>query len=95
MEFQESEIVSLAVALAFVLSIAFLRRAIRPPRIPLIYAGIFSLVGGHVCTVAEGILWYELFNALEHVCYAASGILFAVGCWRLARRADRPETEQS
>ena len=94
MTFQESEIVSLIVAVAFVVSLAFLRNVIRLPRIPLIYAAIFSLMGGHLFTVAEDVIWPDLFNILEHVCYALSGVLFAVGCWQLARHSGGEEQKQ-
>jgi len=92
MTFQESEIVSLIVAAAFVLSIAFLHRVIRLPRLPLIYAAIFILMGGHLFTVLEGVGWYAFFDILEHVCYALSGVLFAAGCWSLALAAVKQET---
>ena len=92
MEFQESEIVTLAVAIAFIGSMAFLHRVIRLPRLPILYAAILTLMGGHCFTVVEGFsapgtLWYESFNILEHVCYALSGVLFAVGCWFLVYTA--------
>ncbi|HUT02192.1 MAG TPA: hypothetical protein VM031_07045 [Phycisphaerae bacterium] len=95
MEFQETEIVTLVVAVAFLLSVAFLHKVIRLPRLPLLlYAAIFTLMGGHLFTVVEGLFplegfWYGFFNVLEHSCYAVSGILFAVGCWALARKARR------
>ncbi len=99
MEFQESEIVSLAVAIAFTGSVAFLHRVIRLPRLPILYAAIFTLMGGHLFTVVEG-FWvpgtfgYELFNVSEHVCYALSGVLLAVGCWALAWAARREGARQ-
>ena len=99
MEFQESEIVSLAVSVAFVGSLAFLQRVIRLPRLPVIYAAMFTLMGAHLFTVVEGVFAAEslasgAFNLLEHICYAASGVLFAVGCWTLARSAEREEGGQ-
>jgi len=99
MEFQESEIVSLAVAVAFVASTAFLHRVIHLPRLPILYTAIFTLMGGHLFTVVEGFsapgtLWYELFNVLEHISYALSGVLFAVGCWALAWAARREGASQ-
>ena len=86
---QESEVVRLAQAIQFTVSVVALHRAIRLPRLPFIYAGAFLLVCANVFTVVEGLVWFELFNSLEHVCYATAGILFAVGCWSLATaRAD-------
>jgi len=99
MEFQESEIASLAVAVAFIASAVFLHRVIRLPRLPILYAAIFTLMGGHLFTVVEG-FWepgtfaYELFNVAEHVCYALSGVLLAVGCGALAWAASREGTSQ-
>ena len=81
--FQDSEVVSLALAIIFVVAIACLHRVMRLPRLPRIYAGAFFLVCANVFTVAEGVVWYGLFNTLEHLCYAAAGVSFALGCWLL------------
>ena len=85
MVFQDSEVVCLILTIIFALSMAILYRAERLPRLPLIYWAVALVVAAILFTVAEGLLWYSLFNALEHVCYALAGVLFAVACWRLAR----------
>jgi len=99
MEFQESEIVTLAVSLALVGSLGFLRKIIHLPRMPVIYAAMFTFLGGHLFTVVEGAfpaksLGYASFNLLEHICYAVSGVLFAVGCWTLATLGEPEEDAQ-
>lgn len=91
MTFQESEVVNLVVWAALLASMAFLQRQIRLPRMPLIYAAIFTLMAGHLFTVIEDIAFFGLFNVLEHVCYALSGLLFAAGCWLLARRREEAQ----
>ena len=34
--------------------------------------------GGYVFTVAEGFVLPDLFNLIEHVCYAVAGVAFVV-----------------
>jgi len=80
---QESEVVTLILAMAFVVCAIFLRKSPAVPRAPLIYTGIFFTICAYVFTVVEGLFWWELFNFLEHLCYALAGIAFATGCWSL------------
>jgi hypothetical protein len=39
------------------------------------------ILGAYVFTAIEGVLWPDLFNVLEHLCYALAGLSFAAGCW--------------
>ena len=80
---QESEVVTLILAMAFVLCAVFFSKSTAVPRAPLIYTGIFFIICAYAFTVVEGLFWRELFNFLEHLCYALAGIAFAVGCWSL------------
>jgi len=44
----------------------------------------FSLLtAGWMFTVLEGFFWPDLFNLLEHLCYAVSTVLLALWCWRV------------
>jgi len=90
-EFQESELVSLVLAFVFVIVLGILYRADHLPRLPAIYAAAALLILSNIATVLEGFFWYSFLNTLEHVCYAASGLLFALACWRLAAQV---RTEQ-
>jgi Na+(H+)/acetate symporter ActP len=79
--FQESEIISLVVALvgAFLLVFVFARRSV--PQLRRFYAAFFAIVAASFFTVVEGVFWEGLFNLLEHLCYMLSGIFFMLGCW--------------
>ena len=52
------------------------------------FTGLGFLLGAYVFTIVEGFVLPDLFNALEHLCLAASGIAFAVSTVRLARAGD-------
>lgn len=86
MEFQESEVVCLVLALVFAVAIVVLRRAERLPDLPLIYGAAGFMIAATGFTVLEGVLWYGFFNLLEHVCYALAGVFLALGCWQLIGR---------
>lgn len=51
-------------------------------------AGLGFLLGAYVFTIVEGFALHDVFNALEHLCLAASGIAFAAGAIRSARGRD-------
>ncbi len=42
----------------------------------------FILMLAAVMTVLEGYFLEELFNYIEHICYAVSSILLAIWCWQ-------------
>jgi len=90
--FQESEIIALVVALvgAFLLTFVLTRRKV--PELGFFYTGFFFIVAASLFTVVEGVFWNEFFNAVEHLCYALSGISFVLGCWSLLRHSE-PEEE--
>ena len=89
--FQQSEIVCLALGMAFLTALYFLANQGKLPRLPILYGGVVLLFFAQVFTVAEDIAWAPVFNVLEHVCYALSGLLFAAGCWLLARRREEAQ----
>ena len=86
MEFQESEVVCLVLALVFAVALVVLRRAERLPDLPLLYGAAGFMIAATIFTVLEGALWYSVFNILEHVCYALAGVFLALGCWQLIGR---------
>lgn len=83
---QESEIVNLLVAFFALVIVEVVFRRRRLSELSFFYTGFFSLVGAFVFTVLEGVFWGVFFNGLEHLCYAAAGLSFAVGCYRLSSR---------
>lgn len=84
--FQESEIITLVVALvgAFLLTFVFTRRKV--PELGFFYSGFFFIVAASLLTVVEGVIWATFFNFLEHLCYVFSAISFILGCLLLQRR---------
>jgi len=85
--FQESEIINLVVGIIAVLMFLFFFKKLGLPRMLFIYIGFFLVLCGCFLTVIEGVFWHDLFNFLEHLCYALSGISFLVGCRAIARHS--------
>jgi hypothetical protein len=79
--YQESEIVDLlmAVFLAPIMYATF--RSLRLAGKPWFVLGFGAMVVGYVTTIAEGYYAPDLFNFLEHLSYAVSGIGFLGGLW--------------
>ncbi|MEE9524899.1 MAG: hypothetical protein V3V59_09155 [Thermodesulfovibrionales bacterium] len=86
--FQESEVITLVVALvgAFLLIFVFTKRKV--PELSYFYIGFFSIVAASFFTVIEGVLWNDFFNLLEHLCYAIAGISFMAGCIILLKQSE-------
>ena len=84
--FQESEIITLVVALvgAFLLTFVFTRRKV--PELGFFYSAFFFIVAASLFTVVEGVAWNAFFNLLEHLCYVFSAVSFIVGCLLLHTR---------
>jgi len=66
-----------------------------------LFLGAFcAYVAGWAFTVLEGPwgssatarLVYTLFNSMEHVCYAAGSVLFALWVWRTCHRPEEART---
>ncbi len=82
---QPSEIVTLILSLTAVMGGYLIVRRGPRPRLHAIYLGALFMIAGYVCTVMEGLVWKDAFDAVEHACYALSGVTFAVACVRLTR----------
>lgn len=89
--FQESEIVTLGVAVigAFILLFVLSKRRI--PQFRFFYIGFFAIVAASFFTVIEGVIWKEFYNFLEHLSYMMAGVSFVAGCRRLYIHADYDE----
>lgn len=81
--YQESEIVDLLLVAFLSPIMATSVRAIQLPGKRWFIAAYLALVTGYVFTVAEGFVWPDAFNVLEHAAYALSGVLFTVAVFRL------------
>jgi hypothetical protein len=80
------EVLTLIIACTVIIEIAATYRYLR--RIPhaLLFFGSFvALVLSSFFTVAEGVVWADPFNYLEHISVAAGAILFALWCERVFR----------
>ncbi|MCK5879310.1 MAG: hypothetical protein KAH24_06000 [Holophagae bacterium] len=70
--------------MALTIFFLFFSRGYRRPFFPYLYAGFLALLLGSVFTVTEGFIFPVFFNLVEHVCYAAGGIFFLIGCLKMA-----------
>lgn len=80
----DNEMIMLIISLAVVVQIAAIMKFLRV--LPYSNYLLFSfgcLLASAILTVAEGYLFAELFNYLEHLSYLASAILLAVWCGRV------------
>jgi hypothetical protein len=84
MVFQQSEIVCLFLALAFAIPAALLIRMVTVPHSRWFFAAVFLAIGASIFTVLEHVALGDVLNILEHICYSASALTFAAGCWFLA-----------
>lgn len=90
--FQESEVVILCLALiACWIALPLLRDPALSGRIAL-RLGFCLMVAAHIFTVVEGVAWNSVFNVLEHLAMAASGVAFALAC--LTMRTKQPQREE-
>ncbi len=77
MDAQSNEIVTLILGICMVLFFFANRRQIRTFPQPVLYlASYATLVVAWLFTVAEGFVWPESLNYLEHVFYMLSSLLF-------------------
>jgi hypothetical protein len=81
--YQESEIVNLLMAL-FLTPIMFATfRRLRLSGKAWLLLGYTAMMVGYVTTIAEGYYAPDLFNFIEHLSYAVSGIGFLGGLWNV------------
>ena len=78
--FQESELIDLGVSLIVLVIVLLTIRKHELPGFVLFYVGFGCIFAAAVFTVLEGVLWHELFDALEHISYGLAGISFGTGC---------------
>ena len=83
--YQESEIINLVSGIISLLIILVIARTKELPRFRFFSSAFIAILLAYLWTVVEGFLFFRLFNFLEHMSYAAAGVLFAAGCLSLAR----------
>jgi hypothetical protein len=83
---QENEIVMLIIGLGVFIFILGNRSQLkRIPHADWLLVGFHTLLAGWILTVAENVLWGEVLNYLEHICYAMASLLLAAWCWKVFR----------
>lgn len=92
--FQESEIISLILALVSISLFAFVFKKMKLPRLGLLYIGFFFVLCGYLLTIIKGLLWHDFFNLLEHLCYAVSGVFFAAGCLAIMQNSTYQQEQE-
>lgn len=83
--FYPNELASLIFGIIAAAVVFLFFRKERLPRFGSLYAAFLMILAANFFTVIEGALWGEFFNILEHLCYAAAGLLFVVFCWSVGR----------
>jgi len=88
MRFEENEVVMLLLGVGVLLFMLLRWPQLKQlPAAPLLILGFSILLSGWSATVLEGLFaedsfYYQLFNSLEHVCYAGSAVLIVWWSWR-------------
>ena len=85
--FQENEVITFFLGLSVLGFIISNRASFNAlPEARIICMGFYVLFMGWVLTIAEEFFAKNLFNYLEHMCYATSSILIAVWCWKMVNK---------
>ncbi|MBW1812399.1 MAG: hypothetical protein JRJ39_01645 [Deltaproteobacteria bacterium] len=79
---QENELILLILGIGVLAFFTMGRVRIKElPRWRMFLLAFTVLVVGWIFTILEGFFWPEVFNLIEHSCYAVNSILLAVWCW--------------
>lgn len=85
---QQSEIISLVLAVALIPVVVWTYRGIELPHKPLLAWGLAAMLGAYAATVMESFVAPDQLNHLEHLLYAVAGVCFAtLGIIVLHRRS--------
>lgn len=79
---QHNELFYVLVAFAvLVFAIVHLRRLSSLSNRMILLFSYEILFVGWVVSILEGVLWPNVLNTVEHICYALSSVLFSLWCW--------------
>ena len=92
--YQESEIVELLMVAFLTPIMAASVRAIHLTGKRWFIAAYLVIVAGYASSVAEGFVWFDVFNTLEHACYATAGVLYAIAAVRLGRATREEQADR-
>jgi hypothetical protein len=82
--FNESEIINLLLGIAALFILFSILKNVELPHLNLFQRSFTILLFSYVFTVVEGVCYKSLFDFLEHLGYALSGISFSYACWKLS-----------
>jgi hypothetical protein len=88
--YQPSEIADLILLLALGPVILTAMTRIMPSVPRASYFAFGAMLGAYIFTIAEGFALPDVFNMLEHLCYAAAGISFVMLVLQFGRMVRAP-----
>jgi mannose/fructose/N-acetylgalactosamine-specific phosphotransferase system component IIC len=95
MNYQPSEIVNLILLLALTPIILGTARMFTARWISTIYWAYGFMLAAYITTILEGFVLPDLFNTVEHICYGAAGVAFAVLVVQVSRASLQRESSGS
>lgn len=88
--YHENEIVMLFLCTGVLLFVIFNRKKlIKYKKWNMLYMSFLLFFIACVSTVLEGFLFEGIFNHTEHFCYAGSGIVLVIWCFKIFMKKDR------
>ena len=88
--FQEDEVIMFTLGLGiffFILANRF--RIKRIPEYKLLISAYTIVLSAWILTVLEGFFLGRLLNFFEHACYAVSGSMMVLWCWKILRNRQK------
>ena len=81
---QENEVVAFVLGVGvLIFGCAHYSRLKLLPKFGILIGAFLVTLAGSLLTNIESFFWNDLFQVLEHVCYAGTSILLAVWCWKV------------
>ncbi|MCK5034514.1 MAG: hypothetical protein KAS73_01365 [Candidatus Sabulitectum sp.] len=81
---RENELLTLLLAAGLWFFLLFGRKRITQlPKFKILGVAFAVTTAAWVFSVLEGFFLMDFFHFLEHFCYAASSMIFAMWCWRI------------
>lgn len=91
--FSGHELLDLVLGLVAASIIIFVFRQWKVRKPGYFYIAFFFIFFGHVFKIAEGIVWRDFFNLLEHSSVLFAGLFFYIGCRKYFRTSVRVEED--
>lgn len=88
--FNPGEVINLVSGVIALFFLPILIRDIKSFDFRMFKTGYYMLLLAYLFTVIEGVLWNEVFNLLEHTCYALFGFFFCRACMNLKKNQRIP-----